>query len=93
MRKRTLTAIKYINGSEDKETNKKKQSIMYATMEQTTILVFNSKEKNKKKIKRKSEKEKKKKETPYVKLRSFSHREKKKEEEQTSKKAHLTVLR
>ena len=33
---------------------------MYATMEQTTILVFNSKEKNKKKIKRKSEKEKKK---------------------------------
>ena len=50
---------------------------MYATMEQTTILVFNSKEKNKKKIKRKSEKRRKK-ETTYVQLRSFSHREKKK---------------
>ena len=50
---------------------------MYATMEQTTIPVFNSKEKNKKKIKRKSEKRRKK-ETTYVQLRSFSHREKKK---------------
>lgn len=43
-----------------KKQNKKKQSIMYATMEQTTIPVFNSKEKNKKKVKRKSEKENKK---------------------------------
>lgn len=56
---------------------------MYATMEETTILVFNKK-------KRKSEKENWK-EATYVKHRLFSHSKKK--EEQTRKKAHLTVLR